>query len=39
MREAKSLYDLLKRHKGFEPDLTHFAISGLCANCAKTSAG
>lgn len=34
MREAKTLYDLLKRHKGFEPDLTHFAISGLCADCA-----
>ena len=36
MREAKSLYDLLKRHRGFEPDLTHFAISGLCATCVKT---
>ncbi|MEX0833369.1 MAG: Fur family transcriptional regulator [Actinomycetota bacterium] len=31
--EAKSLHRLITKHKGFEPDLTHFAISGLCANC------
>jgi Fur family ferric uptake transcriptional regulator len=33
MREAKSLFDLVKKHKGFAPDLTHFAVSGLCATC------
>jgi len=33
MREAKSLADLAKKHRGFAPDLTHFAISGLCAKC------
>ena len=33
MTEAKSLLDLVKKHRGFAPDLTHFAISGLCAKC------
>lgn len=33
MREAKSLLDLLRKHRRFAPDLTHFAISGLCAKC------
>ena len=35
VKEAKSLHRLITRHKGFEPDLTHFAISGLCAKCKK----
>jgi Fur family ferric uptake transcriptional regulator len=35
MAEATRLKDLLSRHHGFEPDLTHFAISGLCANCQR----
>ena len=33
MKEARSLLDLVKKHRGFAPDLTHFAISGLCAKC------
>ena len=31
--EAGRLKLLLTRHHGFSPDLTHFAISGLCADC------
>lgn len=33
--EANALVDLIERHHGFQPDLTHFAISGLCAECAQ----
>ena len=33
IREAKTLYDLVKKHRGFAADLTHFAISGLCGDC------
>jgi Fur family ferric uptake transcriptional regulator len=33
LREARSLERLIGRHHGFRPDLTHFAISGLCAAC------
>lgn len=33
--EAASLVRLIERHHGFQPDLTHFAISGLCAECGK----
>lgn len=33
--EARALTQLIERHRGFTPDLTHFAISGLCAECAK----
>jgi len=36
--EAESLVQLIQRHHGFEPDLTHFAISGLCADCARERA-
>jgi Fur family ferric uptake transcriptional regulator len=32
--EAAALQGLIKRHHGFEADLTHFAITGLCARCA-----
>ena len=32
--EAKRLGDLIHRHHGFQPDLTHFAITGLCEDCA-----
>ncbi len=35
MREAERLRTLVQRHHGFLPDLTHFAISGLCATCQK----
>ena len=33
LAEAQSLERLVTKHRGFRPDLTHFAISGLCANC------
>ena len=33
--EAKALVRLIERHHGFEPDLTHFAIAGLCADCRR----
>ncbi|MGH2636291.1 MAG: Fur family transcriptional regulator [Actinomycetota bacterium] len=31
--EADALVRLIQRHHGFHPDLTHFAIGGLCAEC------
>jgi len=33
LEEAQSLARLISKHHGFRPDLTHFAISGLCRNC------
>ena len=33
MREAKSLHTLVRKHRRFEADLSHFAISGLCSHC------
>jgi Fur family ferric uptake transcriptional regulator len=33
--EASAMHDLIKRHHGFQADLTHFAITGLCADCAS----
>jgi Fur family ferric uptake transcriptional regulator len=33
--EADSLERLVMKHKGFRPDLTHFAISGLCRSCQQ----
>lgn len=38
MDEADALVRLIQRHHGFDPDLTHFAISGRCADCARTAA-
>lgn len=35
LAEAEALSDLIERHHGFVPDLTHFAISGLCADCRR----
>ncbi len=35
MAEAGSLRRLIQRHRGFLPDLTHFAISGLCEDCQR----
>jgi len=35
LAEAGELVRLIERHHGFEPDLTHFAIGGLCADCRK----
>jgi Fur family ferric uptake transcriptional regulator len=32
--EAERMADLIRAHHGFEADLTHFAITGLCADCA-----
>jgi Fur family ferric uptake transcriptional regulator len=34
--EAEALSHLIERHRGFLPDLTHFAISGLCAGCRQS---
>jgi Fur family ferric uptake transcriptional regulator len=34
--EAQALQKVVERHRGFEPDLTHFAISGLCSACQRT---
>src|ERR687895_191020 len=31
--EAAKLRQLIRRHHGFEADLTHFAITGLCTDC------
>jgi len=36
LTEAASLKRLIGRHHGFAPDLTHFAISGLCAECSRS---
>ncbi|HYH28651.1 MAG TPA: Fur family transcriptional regulator [Actinomycetota bacterium] len=35
LREAERLRDLIEKHRGFTPDLAHFAISGLCSSCAS----
>jgi Fur family ferric uptake transcriptional regulator len=35
MEEAEALSNLIERHRQFLPDLTHFAISGLCAECRR----
>jgi Fur family ferric uptake transcriptional regulator len=35
MEEAESLKRVVQAHRGFLPDLTHFAISGLCATCRR----
>jgi Fur family ferric uptake transcriptional regulator len=37
LEEARALVRLIERHHGFQPDLTHFAISGLCADCAASA--
>lgn len=39
LREAESLKRLVERASGYTPDLTHFAISGLCARCRRSSNG
>jgi Fur family ferric uptake transcriptional regulator len=33
IEEANRLKNLVSQHHGFAPDLTHFAISGLCRAC------
>jgi Fur family transcriptional regulator, ferric uptake regulator len=35
--EAHALQDLIRRHHGFEADLTHFAITGHCAACSAAA--
>jgi Fur family ferric uptake transcriptional regulator len=35
LEEAAALQQLIGRHHGFRADLTHFAISGLCADCQR----
>lgn len=35
--EAKKLQQLIGAHNGFEADLTHFAITGRCAECARAA--
>jgi Fur family ferric uptake transcriptional regulator len=37
--ETKELADLIVARHEFEPDLTHFAISGLCRECRAVDAG
>ena len=33
--DTAPLKKAISRHSGFVPDFTHFAISGLCADCRK----
>jgi Fur family transcriptional regulator, ferric uptake regulator len=35
LEEARHVDRLIREHRGFQPDLAHFAISGLCARCQK----
>ena len=35
MEEADALVRLIERHHEFRPDLTHFAISGMCVECRR----
>jgi Fur family transcriptional regulator, ferric uptake regulator len=37
LREAESLHRLIRRHHGFVADLSHFAITGLCEDCAAAA--
>ena len=37
IEEAETLKGVVQRHRGFLPDLTHFAISGLCARCQRAT--
>lgn len=37
MDEAKALVRVIEQHHGFQPDLTHFAISGLCSDCRASA--
>lgn len=39
MELAEQLRELVVRHHGFRPDLTHFAISGLCVSCQESAPG
>ena len=35
LTEAESLERVIHSHRGFRPDLTHFAISGQCRECQR----
>src|SRR2546423_1282946 len=37
LKEANALQELIRRHHGFRADLTHFAITGLCRECAAAA--
>jgi Fur family ferric uptake transcriptional regulator len=37
LNEAKRLQALIRKHHGFVADLTHFAITGRCEDCAALS--
>ena len=37
MKEAQALVRVIEQHHGFQPDLTHFAISGLCSDCLSSA--
>jgi Fur family transcriptional regulator, ferric uptake regulator len=37
IEEAEALHRLIEQHHGFRADLTHFAISGLCADCRRSA--
>lgn len=39
IEEAEALHRLIHRHHDFLPDLTHFAISGLCRSCQDRADG
>ncbi|MBI3648200.1 MAG: transcriptional repressor [Actinobacteria bacterium] len=38
LKEAAAMQDLIRKRHGFEADLTHFAITGLCTGCAAATA-
>jgi Fur family ferric uptake transcriptional regulator len=38
LKEAGALAELIHRHRGFVADLTHFAITGRCKDCAAAAA-
>jgi Fur family ferric uptake transcriptional regulator len=37
LSEARALGELIHHHHGFVADLTHFAITGLCEDCAAAA--
>jgi len=37
LKEANALQELIRHHRGFRADLTHFAITGLCRVCAAAA--
>jgi Fur family ferric uptake transcriptional regulator len=36
LEETDALQELIRTHHGFEADLSHFAITGLCKDCAAS---